>query len=748
MKRASEHSLWELMSVNQFKTLADQHQLSYSDTDNILSSLSTVYDANTLSTRLDALITLTNSLKKFTGNPAIEELHDQCRDIMRLIFRGPTDAELQLLHTDQKQHTLDKPLLRQLIDQELQKKIEHRDKRLPFKPDFVHDAPTKAPLRQLLEDLVDWNNEQDPEIKREKLEKVMRSSTVKTTKIFKPKIISEQLTRERRMFIIFSVAHLLKHLLVKGTTKLATEAYQETDLIRQVKIYRGKELEGKRLLPMAEHFYQLTLQGNDDDRCFKVYPFSTEKMSAHGTHVGEAIFVATTSGDFFADSTVDSKEPGKSVFHSSLDRHPFFAGRLATDAKGKVIGYDNHTGHFLHNEDNLLNMTQHFCEIGLLSEDILATLVMQRNIPSDTEQLVSYIRKLPGHTEQKSLTDPAPLNARFIDNLKSDPVNLNSYFATKKGGPIKRKEEPLPAKDNRNSGIRNDFENIGVNPVSMLCQQELEEAREKICLKSRLNPKKLQFDFVKDFPKDGQLKTNMIYFCPDINSKGFCNFRLRLNKKLIYTGKIAYSKVHKAKTDVLAKLRGALLFTDQRPIFTPDESLLLIQAAINLPTYEQCLMRPFYFLFRHRFPKNSPNRVNHAADQETIKQPADILSEISMNISRDAYNAFLDELSHHDKTHHLLDPRLQSNNLFYGKMCLFRTNKSTDNTKFDPDKKGRDYYRVLQPLHEINHFKRKEKPKPVPQKRPATQRADVEIVDDDEFEGTLSLVRQTTLVVK
>ncbi len=747
MKSTPEAPLWELMSVNQFKALADQHQLPSYDTENILSSLSTVFDANTLSTRLDALITLSNLLKKSNENPAVEKLQDQCRDIMRLIFRGPTDEELQKILGDQKQNTPDQTLLRQLIDQELQKKMEHRDKRLPFKPDFVYDAPTKAPLRQLLEDLVDWNNEQDPEIKREKLEKVMRSSTVKTTNIFKPKKISEKLTRERRMFIIFSVAHLLVHLLVKGTTKLATEAYQETDLIRQVKIYTGKELEEKRLLPMAEHFYKLTLQGNDDDdRCFKVYPFSTEKMSAHGTHLGEAIFVTTTSGDFFADSTVDSKEPGQSVFHSSLDRHPFFAGRLATDQNGKVIGIDNHTGHFLHNEDNLKNMIEHCCELDLLSEDVLATLVMQRNIPSDAEQLVSYIKKLPEYTQQKSLDDPAPINARFIDNLKSDPVNLNSYFATKNGGSIKRKENPLPAKDNRKFGIRNDFENIGVNPVGKLCHQELEEVREKIRLKSRLNPKKLQFDFAKDFPTDDQVKTNRIYFYPDANSKGFCNFRLRLNKKLIYSGKIAYAKVHKAKTDVLTKLKDALLFTEPRPIFTSDESLLLIQAAINLPTYEQCLMRPFHFLFRHRFPKNSPNRVNHGADQETITQPADILSEISMNISRDAYNAFLDELSHHDKTHHLLDPRLQANNLFYGKMCLFRTNKSTDNTKFNPDKKGKDYYRVMQPLHEINHFKRKEKPKHVRQQRSSIQGPDVEVVDDDSFAGSLSLVQQKTYV--
>ena len=53
----------------------------------------------------------------------------------------------------------------------------------------------------------------------------------------------------------------------------------------------------------------------------------------------------------------------------------------------------------------------------------------------------------------------------------------------------------------------------------------------------------------------------------------------------------------------------------------------------------------------------------------------------------------------------------------------------------------------LQPLHEINHFKRKEKHKPVRQQTPRIQEPDVEVVDDDDFTGSLSLVRQNTSLI-
>lgn len=748
MKNAHEVPKWELMSVNQFNVLAEHHDLKESVISKINLTLSTVYDADNLSTRLDALISLAELLEESNENTAVETLHDQCRNIIRLILRGPTDDAIQnaFKSTNGPDSVLDKSdkiTYNKLIDSELQKLIDYRLKRLPFKPDFVHDAPKTAPLRELLDDLVDWNNEKDLEIKREKLQKIVHSSTVNTTKIFKPKRISDKLTRERRMFIILSMAHLLKHLLVKGTTKLTTEAYQETDLLREIKVYQGKELEEKRLLPWDEHFYRLTMSGNNNDRGFKVCPFSTEHMSAHGTHKGEAIFVETTAGDFFAASTIDSKNPGESVFHSSLDRHPLFAGRIATDKNGKLLSFDNHTGHLLHNENNLFNLIKQFYELGVLNEDVIATLVMQRSIPTEDTELLSYIRKFPEHANQTSLSDPTVIDGRFIDNLKSDPVNVRGYLATKKGMPIRsRKEAPLPAKDNSAIGIRNDFENIAANPASKKGIQELEEVREKITLKSRLNPTKFKISFSKSVPRDEDVQRGIIIIYPDESSKTHYNYRLRINKKFIDTGKIPFSSLYKESPK---KIHNTIYSDGKAPTFEPDEVVLLIKTALKLSTFEQCLMRPFAYLFRHRFPKNSPFPAATDTEKGRPKQPADILAEIAQNISRDAYNAFLEELSHHDKTHHFLDPRLQANNLFFGKKCLFRTNKSTDNRVFDPEKKGQQHTRVLQPLHEINHFKRKDKPTTA-KKQSAKESTEVEVVEDDEF--VVNLARQKTFTVE
>ncbi len=748
MKNTLEVPEWELMSVNQFITLADHHSLKESVIFKINSMLSTVYDADNLSTRLDALITLAQILKESNENQAVETLHDQCRNIIRLILRGPTDDAIQnafksINGADSVLDKSDKITYRKLLDSELQKLIDYRLKRLPFKPDFVHDAPKTAPLRELLDELVDWNNEKDLEIKREKLQKIVHSSTVNTTKIFKPKRISEKLTRERRMFIILSMAHLLKHLLVKGTTKLTTESYQETDLLADVKVYQGKELEEKRLLPWLGHFYQLKMSGNNNDRSFKVCPFSTKHMSAHGTHQGEAIFVETTSGDFFADSTIDSKDPGQSVFHSSLDRNPLFAGRITTDDHGKIKRIDNHTGHFLHNENNLFNLIQNFYELGLLNEGVVASLVMQRNIPTEKDELLSYIRKFPEHSNQQTLSEPTLIDERFIDNLKSDPVNVIGYLETKKGLPIiSRKNNPLPAKDNRAIGIRNDFETDRINSSDQHSKQELEKIREKIRLKSRLNPTKFKIIISKSVPRDEDVQTGIIIIYPDESSKTHYNYRLRINKKFIDTGKIPFSSLYKESTK---KIHGAIYEDEKAPTFEPDEVVLLKKTAFKLSTFEQCLMRPFAYLFRHRFPKNSPFPAATDIEKGRPKQPADILAEIAQNISRNAYNAFLEELSHHDKTHHFLDPRLQANNLFFGKKCLFRTSKSTDNRVFDPEKKGQQHTRVLQPLHEINHFKRKDKPTTA-KKRSAKESTEVEVVEDDEL--VVGLARQNTFTVK
>ncbi len=751
MKDTSEFPTWELMSVNQFIQLAEHAPLAPDQTESIILKLTSVYDAHNLSTRLDALISLRELLNGKTSNSSVKALDDQCRNIIRLILRGPSETEIQNLLKNQTNSVdpLDKVAYEKLIDHELQKLREHREKRLPFKPDFVHDAPTKAPLRQLLEDLVLWNNEKDLEIKRENYEKIIRSSTVNTTKIFRPKV-SDKLTSERRMFIILSLAHSLKHLLVKGTTKLVTESYQEMDLLRGVKIFSGKELEQKRLLPLDGHFYQLTLIGHNNDRCFKVNPFTTENMCAHGTHKGEAIFVETTAGDFFAASTVDSHEFGQSIFHSSLDRHPLFAGRIATDKNGNLLNFDNHTGHFLHNENNLKNITQHFYELGVLNEEVVATLVMQRSIPTEQAELLSYIKKLPEYSTQRSLQDPILIDNRFVDNLKSDPVNIRGYLATKKGESIKRKTNPLPAKDNREKGIRNDFENVGVNPIDAKAFQELEEVREKIRLKSRLDLRKFNIRFANAAPSDEQVQAGFIYFHPNENSKDHFSYKLRLGKKFIDSGEIRYTSLYPESEE---KIKSA--FIENKTTLGAVEITLLKKRAFQLSTYEQCLMRPAEFLFRHRFPKKSPMPIQVAAQEDLqqlanspakadLKKPTDTLAEIAQHLSRNAYNAFLEELTYHDKTHHLLDPRLQANHLFFGKMCLFRTNRSQDNSLFDPDKKGK---RILQPLHEINHFKRKEKPTPN-KKQSGHQDIEVEVVEENDFEGSLTLDRQDTYFKK
>ncbi len=743
----------ELLSANELEQLEKQHRCKLQVTDVLLA----VYAAETLPTRLDAIVDLRSRLIALTNpvannlktkllsqeNPVVKKLLSQCNAFIRLILNAKNDHEIEAL-------------------------LKHREKRLPFKPDFVRDAPKESPLRQLLDDLVAQKEETAPDIQRIIRKKITQTATDYFRQAGPPghspqdesidekkqentaaKKIKPTMSKERKKFIALSIAHNLYHLYIKGSTRVIDKMDQINDLRYAVKEFKGKELEEKRAIPYAGRLYHLTLMGQGKDACFKVNYYSTKELIAHVKHKGEGIFVVTTSGDIFAGST--SNDNACNIYHSSFDRNPFFAGRICISAEGILEYYDTYTGHFKANATNLKNVTLYFRDIALLSDEnpnVVAAITLQRGFVQD-DDLPSYTRRFPefpfwifNHNlklakesslkttnaeELQALHDRAIQNSndyinnalttsgnhwikewadllpderydfnRLGDHFRSDPLNLHRLLETNAEWNIPG-DQILnnPAQDNRNAGIRNDFDSKKWHLSAEKAHLKLAVIREKVIEKTRIEAKNFNCRLRTAIPKIDSTVNGTIYFYP-LDNENYCGCTIHLPSGLIHTANIELNglraitpqfrnKFSLALKNLRAKSRkfpNAVYEYDATGTFhQPNELEQLKRIAISLQTYEQILLIPTEKLI------NTP-------DSQINTKTMNPLGIIQDHLTIDGATAFADELVTQSYKPLFSDPRSQAEDFWEGVLYINRTNRNGQCNFFTPLRDGKSAYKV------------------------------------------------------
>jgi hypothetical protein len=730
MQQDEEAPVLALLSVNQFTALAEQHNLGMlpkRDISKELPKLLEVFANETLSKKLDAAIVFKEFLQNKPNNQAVEALLNQTRSLIRLILGADNEREIPGF-------------------------IQYRNKRRPFKPNIVRPLPEKSPVYPLLEDCVVWDQEVNQELADDRLNTIKRAASTTFSHVPIPSAVTRReqkipakprriaalhiekkpatkksiLPYKRRLFIAFSVAHSLHGVTISRASTVADEEHQIIDTTLKVKEYPAKELENYRALSYQGRLYKIQLDGKGDNRRIAVSYFSTKGLSAHGKYHDQAIFVVTTDGDIFATSTFESEKPGKTVYHSSLDRNPLFSGRFRVSAQGRLLYYNNHTGHFKNNELNLRNLEQFLYSNGLISDqnpEVVGALILQRIFAKD-QQFVNYVRRFPESllwTANHKLLGILELNrhlpearkvsyetafARAIeeaieehsthhdrkqwneswnillasnnhtreyirDNLLSDPINTHQFIAAKKGVAC-----DLPAQDDRLAGIRNDLDpsrKEAAQKVRLVSQAPLDRLRKNSLLKLRLDHDNLRYEFTYQRPPDDEIAEEVIYYFP--HARTVCQYCLRLPNGDIYTGRIEYESIN--NIGLRNKLRITLQSADQHDDLSEDdkrllsrdffdyEKRLLIHAATTLHPYEIFLLADGNKLQANANPKLDPITI------------------IQANVSADITAAYLNEMQRHAIPRHT-SPFLQPMAFWNGIACRNRAKTTNLIAEYKP----------------------------------------------------------------
>ena len=690
----------ELHSVNSFRGLSANSGLSDEDLDAITTQLSSIYNAQTLTERLDRFLSLIELLSPKELNSAACILLYQCYDFVRLILGVATREEIPA-------------------------HLAHRALRTPFEPNFVANAPRDAQLRWLQDALVDWRQEKNAEEAETKFRAIALASSYKRNT---PITVRQQKKRtEREMFLALSVAHNLTHTFVYGTSKLPNEDYQQHEYETGIREASAAELLEKEAFPMGGQLYQIHQAGSDHDRRFKVSCLSTEDCD-----YDEASFVVTISGRIYVEKS--------GVIGSRFARNPFFAGRFSVE-KGRLKYYDNFSECFAHDERNLVCVTRYFYDLGFIGKHnphVIAGLARQRETIGETTAFLRYARTfdafalwqanenlfslrkgevfLPskealvklesaaiadqkeqlealrireqnaGHVPawlehwEDDLENPRHTFPPLVDHLNTDAVNLHGFLAATE----KRSEtDHRAAEDERAAGIHNDFDRGKLKKEREDGCKKLHELRRIIKLKDRLDSKKLECRFLERRPNTDEIEYGVIYFYPYHNSDTHCSYCILVDEKnrLIHESQVAFISNDETNA-VRENLRKYFKPkpNEKRPVFSYKEQKTLKELVLKMQRFERYLM-------------TSPDKLPH---DSAVKMNA-IKTHVQANVSVNVAMAFCDELR-------IFDRRRQVNNLCYGKMCLFHTNRGDESAvthPFDPTKKN---YRVNVKILPINHY--------------------------------------------
>lgn len=709
-----EPQIVKLMSVNAFKTQAKAAGLGFYDRKKIAGQLRLALNAETLSTRVTHLVALRNTLQnEFAAHAGVNDLLADCEGVLAVIFN--------------------------LRDgQNLQDHIDHRERRLCFKPSFVSDAPAKAPCRQLLDDLVAWRQIQDKERAHRKLNQIAEGSCRsfnqvwgktaldKTTKHYSGKMLRKsKIPYERRLFLWLSVGINLNHLLIKGTTRIIDSSKQESDYIKRPLVFSDKELEQYRVLAHQGILVQLTLQGRGDNASLVVRPFSTLGMSSHLHQKDDAMLVVTPDGDLFAGSSV-----AEDVIHPSFARgkENFYAGRIHVNALGVLRFLDNYSGHYLSSERNYFLIAQHFYDIGIIgrhNSDMIGLLTAVYHLPQG-EQFISYCKKLKlpeqllwetnrllfqksktlshkSATEQRAALveivekarstagwkstweekgadgkdlsfNPNYTYERVRDRLCSSPVNTTLFVDVKTH---QQRKTEVPAPQDPDSGVYNDHDISNEDLEN--CRAELKALRAKIIQKCRLAEMNSDIAFCQAKPNNNELRPNTIYLYPMVNDATQCRVLIQGFTDFV----LDYNTINNRPTVV--RLANALKNHHAIDELDGVDLANIREAAVALKDYET------YLIFT---PEQLLNLYKIGVNPATV---------IESNVSTNVFIAFLDEQSRFLEVETNNHPHLQAENLFYGKMCLWRTNKGRPgNPVFNPNP---ERYQATVPFQETQAIK-------------------------------------------
>lgn len=730
MQQNEEAPVLNLLSVNQFTALAEQHNLGFLHKRAInkeLRKFLEVFANETLANRLDAAIAFKEFLQNIPNNLAVEHLLNQTRALIRLILGADNERETPEF-------------------------IEYRNKRRPFKPNIVRPLPEKSPVYQLLEDLVAWDQEANHELADDRLNTIKLAASTAFSHVPIPSAVTRReekitakprynraqniekkpitkkstLSYKRRLFIALSISHNLHGLLISGDTRVVDTEHQIIDTNRKTKEYTDKELENYRAIPYQGRLYKIQLVGKGDNRHISVSYFSTNGLCAHGKYYGDAIFVVTTDGDIFATSTFESEKAGKTVYHSSLDRNPLFSGRFRVSAQGLLLFYNNHTGHFKNNELQLRNLTRFFYSTGLMSDlnpNVIGALILQRIFAKD-QQFVNYVKRFPesllwtanqkllgilelnrhlpeerkvsyetafvraieeaidehsNHNDRKqwdenwdSLLANNTYTREYVrDNLLSDPINTHQFIAAKKG-----RASALPAQDDRTAGIRNDLDPSRkevAQQVKLVSQTPLDRLRKNSLLKLRLDSDNLQYEFTYRPPSADEIVEGVIYYFP--HARTVCQYCLRLPNGDIYTGRIEYESIN--HIPLRNKLRITLQSADQRDNLSEDDRRLYSREFFD---YEERLLI-------HAATTLHPYEIFLLADGNKLQANAnpklDPITIIQANVSADITAAYLNEMQRQAIPRHT-SPFLQATAFWNGTACKNRAKTNGKITAYQP----------------------------------------------------------------
>lgn len=651
MKR-TETCVGALLSVNAFRDLASRADsvIDPALVEAIAGNLSAVYSTETLSSRLDQIHLLMQTLSLYEHIPLLQDLLNQCRFIQQMMLGANRHNNMTTLQAE-------------------------RNLRLPFKPDFVQNAPVDSPLRQLLDELVSWQQESDPHLKREKMQKIIINFGCTPDQFV-------ELSNERK-FSVLGRAKKIVHLLKHGTSKSATKEYQFDKEAEKIQL-SPKELEKHRIYSMDGRLYQLHCEGEGSDKQFKISYFSTEESLADGVHYGESPFTVTLSGDMYA--------------LPNADRNPFFAGRMAVNRDGILTFYNNASEIFDHDEHNILCVTRYFfdCDlIGPTNPDVVCALVKRRELVSTQSAFILYLSRfeqaplweanenifklrerkefLQASTDLQTLrkqavkeqilklrvlyeqhqeagTVPAwlqdwnddqegwrngvenprhtlpPLHA----NLGSDPLNLHSFFANKSTKGLPYVKCRTPAEDDRAAGIRNDFHKGELKQTAEKAQESLEKWRRKIGLKERLNVDNFEMEVRGLRPNKHEIDFGKIYFYPHHESATNCSYCFLIKKydTTVHEGQISFSsedKTYSARAKLKMYIKPGQDDAPQK--FSRREMKQLKKKALELQPYEKYLMM-------------TPEEFYDKSEAEALV----IKKAVESNVPTDVAMAFFDDV--------------------------------------------------------------------------------------------------------
>ncbi len=711
LHRAAEN-VAELFSVNTFNTAAKAAGLGYFARKKIYTQLRLVIHADTLCVRVEQLIKITAMLNAFlhvegVDNTAVNDLFNQCEAMLYAIFNARDKDHLETL-------------------------IKHRAARLPFKPDFITDAPAKAPCRKLLDDLVKWQQTTDPLRAHCKLTEIANESgrnfnqvwgktaLGKQTKHYQnKKRLKSKIPFERRLFLWLSIGPNLNHLLVKGTTRLIDNLKQEADYNTRPLIFTDKQLENYRILAYNGIFIQLELKGRADNARLVAAPFTTHGMSSHHYQKDDALLVVTPDGGMFAGSSV-----AEDVIHPSFakGRETFFCGRIHVNKQGVLRYLDNYTGHYLDRELNMYMISKHFYDIGVIgmhNRDMIGLLTAMYHLPQGDE-FINYCRKMQfperllwdtnrklflklattrhlteadqnaalaiiveearNNEDWNSEWEQGPdgkdlsLNHNYTyervrDRLCSSPVNFPRFVNFKHG-----KDLYVAAPEDPKSGIYNDHD---VQETTLdQNRAELKDLRTLIMQKCHLAELETGIAFCEARPAAHELNPGTIYLYP--MQKGGNNTQCYV----LIPGFPQYVLDYDMITNRLTYANLANVINDRRNIVdvTPEDMTRIRTAATALKDYES------YLIFT---TEQLSNLYRAGVDPSKV---------IENNVSPEVYRAFLDEQGRFLEVETNNRANLQVENLFYGKMCLWATNKGKpENPIFKPDQQR---YRATVPFQE------------------------------------------------